>query len=61
MRTLKRQGMEMPSERAFGRDHKGGDRCNFEDLLRLVWDPLLVWMESSTSSGTSMLPEAQIA
>ena len=67
MRILKQQGMTMPKEQAFYKDHQGrhrGYQCNFEDLLRLIWDPVIVWMDSSassTSANTSTLPEDQIA
>ena len=65
MRDLKRLGYDMPDERAFSGGHQApervrGHRCEFKDLLRLVWDPLAVWMTSDTSSGSSNIPEAQM-
>ena len=63
-RALKQQGMNMPTELSLVKSRPDGRRYNFEDLLRLIWDPVIVWMDSSasgTSANTSTLPEGQIA
>ena len=60
MRTLKHQGLEMPSEKAFAHHFRSGQgsRCEFKDLMQMVWDPLVAWMDEVAESDAAKLPEA---
>ena len=60
MRILKHQGLDMPSEKAFAHDFRSGQgsRCEFKDLMQMVWDPLVAWMGDAAESDAAKLPEA---
>ena len=60
MRILKHQGFEMPSEKAFVQDFRPaeGQRCEFRDLMRMVWDPLVAFMDSDATGDGAQLTEA---
>ena len=60
MRILKSEGLEMPAERAFNQEFKPGrgDRCDFKDLVRLVWPPLVAGIDRAASGDDTKLSES---
>ena len=60
MRILKHQGFEMPSEKAFVQDFRPAEgwRCEFKDLMRMVWDPLVAFMDTAATGDGAQLTEA---
>ena len=60
MRILKKQGLDMPSKRAFVHNFRqiDGARSEVKEFTRMVWDPLVAFLDTAAESDSAQLSEA---